>query len=37
MQKEELTYNKPFTDWELEIAIKQQMNTAPGEDNIHPR
>ena len=28
-------YNKPFT--EIKVAIKQQKNTALGEDTIHPQ
>ena len=36
-KKEELPYDKPFTDRELEAAIKQQKNTVPGENTIHPQ
>ena len=36
-KEEELPYNELFTDRELKIAIKQQKNTAPGEDTIHPQ
>ena len=34
-KEEELPYKKAFTDKELKAAIKQQKNTAPGEDTIH--
>ena len=34
-KEEDLPYNKPFTDGELKIVIKQQKNTVPGEDTIH--
>ena len=34
--KEELPYNKLFTDRELKTAIKQK-NTVHGEDTIHPQ
>ena len=30
-------YNKPFIERELKAAIKQQKNTAPWENNIHPQ
>ena len=36
-KKEDLPYNKPFTDRELKTVIKQQNNTAPGEDTNHPQ
>ena len=36
-KKEELPYNKPFTDRELKAAIKQQKNTALRKDTIHPQ
>ena len=36
-KEEDLQYNKPFTDRELITAIKQQNNTASGEDIIHPQ
>ena len=29
-------YNKPFTERELKAAIKQEKNTAPSENTIHP-
>ena len=31
----ELPYSKPFIDKELKAAIKQQKNTATGEDTIY--
>ena len=36
-KEEEPPYNKPFTDRQLKTAIKQQNNTATGEDTIHPQ
>ena len=34
--EKELPYNKLFTGRELKAAIKQQKNTAPGEDTFLP-
>ena len=33
-KKDDLLYNKPFTDRELKTAIRQK-NTAPGKDTIY--
>ena len=30
-------YNEAFKEEELKIAMKQQKDTSPGEDSIHPR
>ena len=30
-------YDEPFTEREVKAVIKQQKNTAPGEDTIHPQ
>ena len=35
-KEEELPFNKLFTDRELKTTIKQQSNTTPEEDTIHP-
>ena len=36
-QQDNQMYNYPFIERKLKAAIKQQKNTAPGEDTIHPQ